>query len=152
MSVVAIPNVINWRRAHVWTSIYLTACLAISITPTPEVGWLNPDLIRSVIIGVFANLGRLVLAVYRECINKFEPQTKLEAKIANEQIKIIANFANSCAIAFFAVVVLGSYFGDRPHAQFLVIVGAIVIFVMNGSARGILAQLKDEDMFVDRTK
>jgi len=79
-------------------------------------------------------------------INEYNPTTVLEAKRANEQIKLLANFASAIAVATFAVLALSNLI-DKGSVKAdistfcLIMLGA---WFIHSGGRNILGLIKDE--------
>jgi hypothetical protein len=143
-------NQINWKYSHTYTWVYLAVCFSAALIPTPNLGWISKEALGLSLTCVLTFLGPRVLKSYQSSIKDFKPINKHEAKIANEQIKLIATFLNSGSIAIFVIVVIGPYFNQINQSRsdnILIILGIVIIFFANIGARNTLGCLKNEDTF-----
>lgn len=76
--------------------------------------------------------------------DRYDPETPLQAKRANEQIKITAAFANAVATAIVAVQVLSQAIKETPPTPFHIITGIVIAGMVHVGGRNLVALLKPE--------
>lgn len=100
--------------------------------------------------GAYGGFGALLMQLFRETsksISKYVPVNKLDAKIANERIKLLATTVNALALAVGAIGVLGPMIttGDGPFTNPVRVIAIVLAFWMHLSASQMLKNLKDEE-------
>ena len=131
--------------ANIWVLAFVVACALISMIPQRSAwfGIPNATVQLSLIVAGTILLDRLRKR-YVAAIAAYEPQTPLQAKRANEQIKLTATFGNTVAAACVAVAFLGRIVTD-PNAQpYNLITALIWAGLIHITAREIVGQIKDE--------
>ena len=93
-------------------------------------------------------LGSLFVTIfYRNALGKFQPNSKIEAKIYNEQLKVIANFLNSASVAILAVFVFAAITNaSQPFRADYPIVTLIFVLLVQTAARSVLGFMKSEEI------
>jgi hypothetical protein len=134
-----------WRlaNAHVW--LFLIVCALLTAIPARPV-WYGAVTDRSVRLMLSAIGGiwvyRLTMS-YVSAIAAYKPTTALQAKRANEQIKLTANFANTVSAAWISVIALSELIKSTPDYSGIA-VAVIIAGMVHGGARNMVGLIKDE--------
>lgn len=139
------PKQINWRGPNCWIAASLVlAALSTGIPERTEYfGFLDKTQLSCGLSYWAAVLTRRVAASFGSAIEGFQPATPVEAKRANEQIKLTATLINGAAGAAVSIFALSELMRPHPsHLQIIAAVGA-AIWVHSG-ARSLIGLLKDE--------
>jgi len=139
------PQRINWRGPNCWiASVLILAALSTSIPERPTYfGILDQTQLFCGLSYFAALLTRRVAASFAYAIGGFQPATPLEAKRANEQIKLTATLMNGAAGAAVSIFALAELI--RPDPSYIQIIAAVgaAVWVHSG-ARSLLDLLKDD--------
>jgi hypothetical protein len=126
--------------------LFFVACTFVSLIPEREMWFgLLTNLQAQTALAV---AGALILHKlsrrYLAAIVAYVPATPLQAKRANEQIKLMANFTNAIATAWIAIAVLNQVIRDNPPPAFSVMTAIALAGILHIGAREIVGQIKDE--------
>lgn len=139
---------IDWRPVHRASMAIMAAAIVICLIPNKPIylGFI-PRL--NAICGVvfcfyLAMRGTALLVASR--IAAFAPQSGLEAKRANEQIKLVSTTVNSVALATAAAFAI-TEFAKEAEPNYLVMMMYVTIALdFHHRARALLGLLKDENV------
>ncbi len=137
---------VNWRGPNWWTIAAVGIALALTRIP-PHQHMFGRDLGPNIaaLVGWFgAIMIRRIVASYGKAIDEFEPATALQAKRANEQIKLVATLVNSAAGAAVTVFALSELVkgNDTNYVQIIFATG--LALWIHTAARSLLGKLKNE--------
>ena len=137
-----------WRRANYGVALFILVGGLFSTTQIREL--LIVIVGREYFIYLLAVASGLMLLYiaksYQIAIDRYTPVTQLQAKRANEQIKLTAGFANTIAAACVSVMALTELLKEPPQYIHITIAVAIAAIVHDG-ARKMVGLLKDESVF-----
>ncbi len=140
-----LPKQINWSGPNCWiAAILLLAALSTNIPLKAKYfGLLDRTQLFCGLSYLAALLTRRVAASFASAVEGFEPATSVEAKRANEQIKLTATLINGAAGAAVSIFALAELI--QPHPSYLQIIAAVgaAVWVHSG-ARSLIGLLKDE--------
>lgn len=136
-----------WKAANFKVALFIVICVALSIAPYRD-RWFGIDS-ESLFLYVIAPMIALVLIhiskAYEISIDRFVPSSSLEAKRANEQIKLMAAFANTIAAACVSVMALTELLKETPQYSYIA-AAFCVSAIVHGGARRMVGLLKDENV------
>jgi hypothetical protein len=101
------------------------------------------QLLLSVIAGVSI---QLLTKRYVQAILDYEPQTQIQAKRANEQIKFSANFGNTVSAAWVSIVALSQLIKPGVPDYPSIALGVLVAGLVHAGSRNMVALIKDENI------
>jgi hypothetical protein len=136
----------TWRMANLWVILFLVVAAVVSFIPARPI-WFGlvtdraVNLILSVAAGVCINQ---IAKNYVAAFAAYDPANPLQAKRANEQIKLSATFANSVSTAVVAVLVLSQLVKNDPPDYFRIITGIAIAGLVHVGGRNLVALLKPE--------
>lgn len=139
------PNQINWRGPNCWVAaILILAALATAVPERKEyLGFLNQTQLFCGLSYWAALLTRRVAASFASAIEGFQPATPVEARRANEQVKLTATLINGAAGAAVSIFALSELI--RTHPSYFQIIAAVAAAVwVHSGARSLIGLLKDE--------
>jgi hypothetical protein len=138
-------NTPKWRLVNLTATLFVVMCTLVSTIPARPL-WFgfvtdqNMQTALSVLAGIA--IYRLTKG-YVAAIESYTPSTPLQAKRANEQIKLTANFANTIAAAWIGVVALSQLIKKEPDF-FVISITVMISGFIHGGARNMVGLVKDE--------
>ncbi|MBC8020358.1 MAG: hypothetical protein H7X78_03990 [Methyloceanibacter sp.] len=135
-----------WRMANHWALLFVVIC-GIAANIERQAVWFGflPDRWMQTILSVGAGAAIFMLTKrYVRAIASYTPTTSLEAKRANEQIKLTANFSNTIAAAWIAVVALAQLIKPEGPNYYIITLAVVIAGFIHGGARNMVGLIKDE--------
>jgi hypothetical protein len=135
-----------WRRANHYLILFMVLCgLSGVVEHRPVWFGVLPDRWLQMILSIVAGIVVFRLTKnYTAAIAAYEPSTPLQARRANEQIKLTANFSNTIAAAWIAVVALSQLTkADGPN-YYIITLAVMIAGFIHGGGRNIVGLIKDE--------
>ncbi len=128
----------KWRMANGYIALFGVVCAGLHTIPG------RPELeLPLVVAGSIA--AHQISQRFIGAIADYEPQTELEAKRANEQIRLTATFANLVAVASISVLVFSRLLMPNVSGT---LISVPVVIIMAGFAhyvaRKVVSLIKDE--------
>ncbi|APL95987.1 hypothetical protein EWH08_11055 [Sphingobium indicum] len=136
-----------WRRANLFVFMFIVACAVVHMIPERAVwfGLMSGENLRlTLTVAGSVYISRLADYFIR-AIEQYQPCTPIQAKRANEQIKLTATFANIIAGALISVVALRQSISSASSAQGISAFTAMLFAALiHMGARSIVGLIKDE--------
>lgn len=136
----------KWRLANLYAVAFVVVAGVISLIPARPI-WFGviPNHVVQLCLTVAAGVAvQLVTKKFVRAFEDFQPETPLQAKRANEQIKLMASFANAIATAVVAVIVISQSIKDIPPANITIFTGCIIAGMIHVGGRNLVSLLKPE--------
>lgn len=137
-----------WRIANLYVMAFILLCVLICLFPSRPV-WFGlitakqMQLLLGVAAGVAVNL---LTKKYVKAIETYNPNTQIQAKRANEQIKFTANFGNTIATAWISIMVLGQIIKSDKVNYYDAVFAIMVSIMIHAGSRNMVALIKDENI------
>ena len=129
-----------------WALTLLSVALAAQYV-SPPTWWPGGPKGAEAAVIIFVTIGIVgVLNIYMRAFRHFRPQTVLEARIVNEQIKYTATWLNGAAVAVLATVGISQSLPNSLLGREAVVMGMFYVFFLARFARDFVALIKSEDI------
>jgi len=143
------PGLINWRGPNWATAGFFLLCLISVQIPFQKVyfGIVPHEVVLVLVTTYLAMIFNRTVDFYARRINVFRPQTVLEAKRANEQIKSLASAINALSGGSVIAVAVRQLTQAQPDYSLIVATTAAGVWA-HSLGRSLLGMLKDENVMV----
>lgn len=135
-----------WRMANLSVMAFVIWAVPIALIPAQDV-WFGfiTDRAVNLILSIGAGVAISTLTKrYVKAIEGYEPTTPIQAKRANEQIKLTATFSNAVSTAVMAVLVISQLVRSEPPNYFRILTGVVIALMVHVGGRNIVALIKPE--------
>jgi hypothetical protein len=137
-----------WRMANHLVLGFVVTCALVSVIPARPL-WFGVLPSRQVELALSVLAGcciHFLTKRYVRAIADYEPQTSIQAKRANEQIKFSANFGNTIAAAWISIMALSQLIKPEPPRYDAIALAIVISGLIHAGSRNMVALIKDENI------
>lgn len=137
---------IKWRIANLYVLAFIVTGLVLSIIPARPLwfGFVTDRAMNGFLSVLSGAAIHYITKALVQAFAEYTPATPLQARRANEQIKLMATFSNAIAVAVIAILAIGQLVRDAGPDYFKLSMGVMISVMIHAGGRNLVALLKAE--------